>query len=274
MVPMNNVYLDILFLTNFFADYITLLCTAKVNGALIYRKFIILAAMIGSIYACLCTIFSGAWFHSIAVRLSFSVILCLMAFHRESNLLRCCITYLIISSVFGGILSIFVLYSQQQNYIVMNPKVFVLAFAIIYILLSKFYRKTGNVMIQTHYEAEISFSNHCIKITVLKDTGNELIDPISNLPVLIIERKQFVDLTEAFAINDANKSTYDLFYELSTITELKGKLRLIPCQSISGKDVLLGIVPDQIILDGRKTDMIVAYTNYKLSEQNLYQGIC
>lgn len=274
ILSMNNVYLDLLFLINFFTDYITLLCTAKISHAMIQRKFIAFASLIGGIYACLCVIYENDWITSPTVQISCAILLCLISFHKEMRLWRCCITFLIISAIFGGILSPFVFETNQGKYLSINFKALIVTFAAVYFMLSQLYRRTASHITQTYQQAEIDLRNKTITLTVLKDTGNELYDPISNLPVLVIEKELIKNLLSELNEERIEDNIFDTFCQLNTIPELAGRFRLIPYQSISGKNILLGFVPDKLIIDGKQREMIVAYTDLKLSTNNQYQGIC
>jgi len=270
---MNNIYLDYLFLINFITDYITLLCTAKLSSVNIYRKHIITASIIGGLYACFCTIYSNHWINHPVIQLSCAILLCVIAFHTQESIFRCTITFIFISSIFGGLLSPFVLHTEYTNYLLINSKALLITFAIVYFLLSHFYRQSRKQTSQAVYQVEITVHNKSIRLKALRDTGNELYDPISNLPILIVEQKQLEPLIPELKESEFTKDVYEQFCILNTSSRLYGKFRLIPCQSISGKDVLLGFIPDHIIIDGKPAEMIVAYTNNKLSTNDRYQGI-
>lgn len=271
---MNNVYLDLLFLINFFTDYIALLCTAKISHAVIRRKYIAFASLIGGTYACFCMLYQNHWLNTPLTQLSCAVLLCFISFYQENHLFRCCITFLMISAIFGGILSPFVFVTEQGMRLSINLKALLVTFVAVYCILSQLYRRAASKNIQTYQHAEIRFRNQTITLTVLKDTGNELYDPISNLPVLVIEKDLASKLIAELYEEHNGEDKYESFCRLSTIPDLMGKLRIIPCQSISGKDVLVGFIPDKLLIDGKQREMIVAYTNFRLSTSNQYQGIC
>ena len=271
---MNNVYLDLLFLINFFTDYITLLCAAKISHAVIRRKCIVAASLIGGIYACFCTVYQNHWINTPLAQLACAVLLCFISFYKENQLFRCCLTFLIISAVFGGVLSPFVFVTEQGMHLSVNLKALVVTFAAVYFILSQLYRRTSANITQTYQQAEICFRNKTITCTVLRDTGNELYDPMSNLPVLIIEKSLVRELIPELSGADAEEDIFDTFCHLNALPNLVGKFRIIPYQSISGKNILIGFIPDKLTIDSKEKEMIVAYTNLKLNTNNQYQGIC
>lgn len=274
MLSMNNVYLDVLFLINFFTDYITLICTAKLCHAIIRRHLIICASLIGGIYACLCTIYHSHWINTPFMYLTYAILLCLISFYKEDQLIRCSISFLIISAIFGGLLSPFVFVTKQGMLLPINIKALIITFAAVYFILSQLYRQAFSKVTQIHQKAEITFRNKTIAFSVLQDTGNELYDPISNIPVLIIEKKLAAELISDLKEESDSEDIYSTFCRLNSIPSLMGKFRIIPYQSLSGKDILLGFTPDKILINGKKKEMIVAYTDLKLSTNNQYQGIC
>lgn len=270
---MNTIYLDTLFLINFLTDYITLLCTAKVGGAGIHRPSIALASLIGGLYACLCACHIIPWAETFPVKLAFAFLLCLISFGKEERLFRCCFLFLLISAAFGGIMSAFLFSFDGVAYLHMDFKVLLVTFVLVYFLLSHLLRRFPQLHQRQFHEITITFHSRTLTLTALRDTGNELYDPTSNLPVLICEkdlmRQLLPELEELYAVDDP----FELFCQLNEATRLVGKMRLIPFQSLAGNGMLMGFRPDQVLIDGQPTQLIVAFTDKPLSQSNLYHAI-
>lgn len=270
---MNTIYLDTLFLVNCITDYLTLLCTAIVSGAAIRRTPIAFASVIGGCYACLCTFPLWTWASAPLVKLALAVMLCLISFGREQRLLRCCLIFFLVSAIFGGILSAFLITLEETTYLTINWKVLLVTFAATYCFLTVLYRRAPRPNSQQYRTATISLRGKTLRFTVLNDTGNQLYDPISNLPVLICEKPLLADLLpELFTIPSVD--LYDQFCQLNSIPSLAGRFRILSFQSISEQGILLGFRPDEIFLDGHPTERIVAFSEKQLSTSNSYQGIC
>ncbi|MBQ3010381.1 MAG: sigma-E processing peptidase SpoIIGA [Oscillospiraceae bacterium] len=274
MISMNNVYLDLLFLINFFTDYITLLCTAKISHAEIRRKRILIASVFGGIYGCLCMIYKNTWFNTPVIQLTCAIVLCLISFSTERKLLLCYVSFIVISSVFGGFLSPFVFFTKQGKVIPLNLKALIFTFVAVYLLLSYFYRNIKKQSSRQYLKTTITLNKRSVSFYALKDTGNELIDTVSNLPVLIIEETLIHKLIPELQDIEQTDDIYDNFCKMSTITYLIGKLRLIPYQTISENSIMIGFIPDEILIDGNTEKMIVAFSRNKLSQNDTYQGIC
>ena len=268
---MNYIYLDTLFFVNFITDYIILLCTAKLNGTEIRRKHIALAASIGGIYACLCSCLSIAWMTHPIVQLFTAIVLCRISFQTNS-LCRCVISFSAISASFGGILSCFTITKDGANYLPINTKVLFLTFTITYFILTAYFKKTVKHRTQSFVSAEINMRNHSIFLNLLDDSGNELVDPITNKPVIIVERKYLLEIIPELSLEQ--EDVYTQFCLLNKIDTLKGKIRLIPYHTISEKSTMLGFIPNYTIINGKQKDVIIASANVKLSQYDFYQGIC
>ena len=268
---MNSIYIDTLFFVNFITDYIILLCTAKMNGVVIRRKQIAIAAAIGSVFACLCTYAPNAWYSHQIMKITVAFILCEISFGSSKYIIRCFISFLIISALFGGILSMFVISSSNEKKIEINSKAILLTFTVTYFILTMLYKKTGKQYIQSYVEAEISICNRTIFLTLMEDSGNELVDPITLKPVIFIEKEYLYNIIPELMTQ--KQDIYAQYCFLSEIDALKGKIRLIPFQTISEKGTTLGIIPDYVMINGKTKEVIIAPTEIKFSQTNQYQGI-
>jgi len=270
---MNTVYLDILFFINFLTDYITLLSTAKICGTAIKRHKFAAASLLGAVYAVLCTYFNSTWIDHSLLKCAAAILICLISFNRETHLFRCIVTFILVSAVFGGLLSAFVIKDSNPKLIPIDARSLTIVFVMVYIILSIYYRNVGSRVARTFHKAEITFREKSLSLTVLQDTGNELSDPISNLPVMIIEKNILSSIIPELNCYSDETDIYNYYCLLSQSDSLRGKLRLIPYQSISEKGTLLGVIPDHISIDGHTAEMIVAYSDHQFNESNQYQGI-
>ena len=105
------------------------------------------------------------------------------------------------------------------------------------------------------YNIEICINGVKTKVKTFLDTGNELREPATNLPVIIVERQLFQDM---------NLDSYNAYS--------------IPYSVVSGYGGnLMGIKPDSIKIDvdGNLKDekAILAFSDKKLSKHNDYNGL-
>lgn len=276
---METIYIDTLFLINLIIDYFILLCTAKAVGARIRRIWIFLGALIGALYACLCVLPGLSFFNHPIMKLAFGVLICLAAFHRESQFLRCCLFFFVLSAGFGGILwavNLFGGYGPVGSplYLPLNGKVLILSFAFAYLLLSSLFRRFDETARETLLEVEVEFQNKKAAFLALRDTGNTLYEPMTNCRVLVCEQRCVAALFGTDApLLDAEQPA-ESFQKLSALPALKGTLRLVPFQSVGGTGLLLAFHPQKLTIDGTlEQDTLIAITNTVLSAYDRYQAI-
>ena len=165
----------------------------------------------------------------------------------------------------------FVISSSNEKKIEINSKAILLTFTVTYCILTMLYKKTGKQYIQSYVEAEISICNRTIFLTLMEDSGNELVDPITLNPVIFIEKEYLYNIIPELMTQ--KQDIYAQYCFLSEIDALKGKIRLIPFQTISEKGTTLGIIPDYVMINGKTKEVIIAPTEIKFSQTNQYQGI-
>jgi len=133
----------------------------------------------------------------------------------------------------------------------------ILSLMIIYILAYKLtiYAKERRILTSYVYNTEICIDNVKTIIKAFLDTGNELREPATNLPVIIVEKELFKDL---------NLKTHDIYnIPYSVVNGYNGKL--------------IGIRPDSVKIningDMREKNLILAFSDKKLSKHSDYNGL-
>lgn len=268
---MNIIYLDTLFLVNFLCDYILLLCTAKVCGAEIRRGLLFTSSTIGGLYACLCTLPRCLWLRQPLMQGVCCILLCIMAFWHEQRLLQCIVSFLCISATVGGVLSALSISFGRQLYLPMDIKATFLGFAAVYAALTLFFRRFPQLRQQQVHSIAVTLNETTVRFKAMRDTGNELYDPITNLPVLICETNLLKPLfpNNSLSFDD----TYAMFLRLNETDEYKNKMKLIPYRTISDTGILLGFRPDALKIDDTEEHYIVAFSPKPFTTTAAYQAI-
>lgn len=90
-----------------------------------------------------------------------------------------------------------------------------------------------------------------VSLVAIVDTGNALVEPLSNLPVIVVEK-------------DA----------LSGVAG--GRMRAVPFTSVGGGGVLSAFAPDSVRVDGREVEAFVAVYDGVLNTEGraLIPGRC
>lgn len=270
MKSMNIIYLDTLFLVNFIFDYILLLCTARVSGTEIRRLYILAAATLGGLYACLCALRNG-WIQHPIIQSCCSIMLCILSFGNKKSLLRCTVVFLAISAMLGGILSAVSVNIHNVLFFPVDFKATVLIFAVVYIVLYIFFRKFPQLQQKEYHNIVITINNQTIKCKAIRDTGNELYDPITNLPVLVCDASTLQPLFPDVLLS--MDDPFRLFMEINQSKGWENKMKLIPYRTISESGILLGFKPDSIRIDHTEEHYIVAIAPTQLRASDTCQAI-
>ena len=272
-VSMNIIYLDTLFFINCITDYFALLCSAKLCGAALRRPFFAAASSLGGFYACLCVLPEMVWLTHPAVKAACGGLLCLIAFGQESAFFRCSIAFFFVSAALGGLFSALSLNYNNIVYIPMDFKTLLLVFVLSYFLLTTLFHHLPQTQQREFHEVTITFNRHQITCTALRDTGNELFDPISNRPVLICESSVLFPLFPNIAEQLFSSDPLSFYQSVSEIPRYAGKMKLIPFQSVGGHGFLVGFKPDLLRIDGIETELIVAMSQQAFNHNHTYQAI-
>ncbi|NLK43078.1 MAG: sigma-E processing peptidase SpoIIGA, partial [Tissierellia bacterium] len=132
------------------------------------------------------------------------------------------------------------------------------------------------------FEVNIYFDSKNTSLIALMDTGNSLLEPLSKLPVLIVEYeiiKEIIPQRLRQVFDEGQEE--DLLQIQYIIEDLKEKtiIRLIPFKTIgSKKGMLIGFKPDyiEIIKNSRSTicdNLIIGIFKGKLTTDDQYRGL-
>ncbi len=128
------------------------------------------------------------------------------------------------------------------------------------------------------FNLELSVEGKVLGLTALVDTGNNLRDPVSGLPVVVVDWQSLKKVMprEVMAFF---KSTWESLPDDLVETPMGRRLRLIPYENISGiRGVLPGFRPEHMSLleeggNRTKMDAIVGVSGKPLSPSGLYQAL-
>lgn len=258
------IYLDIYLLENFIVNFFLLYITMqsiKFNGNMLY---IFLASLMGSVYAGIIIIYPLKIFINFPFKLCvafFMVFICLRKFNILFELKAGAI-FILYSALLGG-LCIFIQFGfkdfQYRDGLIINfsYKKLMLALMISYILATRLvvYVKDRKETTQFTYDVNIKLKNTTKTVQAFLDTGSQLREPATNLPVMILEKG---------IISQDNIKEYKKFY--------------IPYKVVNGSvGNLEGFKPEYITINiGKKREnreVIIALCDIKLDSYDEFQAL-
>lgn len=210
-----EVYLDVILIENFIVDLFLLIISFNIMKVKVKNKRVILGAVMGSIYTMVMifkslNIFSGIIFQFIAAYL---IVLISLGFKRRILAIKAWIVFLFNSFILSGIcyylcqkeLGYSFIYGTRINNF--SLKNILISLMIIYISVERILAalKEKNIISNFIFNIEIDIDNKKYVAKGFLDTGNELREPVTNLPCILVEEDVFFDLKipedEIFYIN-------------------------------------------------------------------------
>ncbi len=182
-----EVYIDVLFLTNFMMDSLLLLAVRSVLKCRVPVWRVFLGSASGAGLTCLTVLLPISQHVRLLWNLSgVSIVMILvgLAVHTFSGLLRAIGVFFLSAFLLGGILQAFRPYLQSGS-------LFFGAAAAAYMILSSCWKLLLKIQNEKRTECEVRvFSNgKSWRLRALIDTGNKLTDPVSKEPVHVIDTR-------------------------------------------------------------------------------------
>lgn len=260
MVINMTIYIDLFFMINFITDLIivTLMCgTIQTN---IFRR--VIAALFGSLYACLYFSTLPEYFFSLPARLAVLAGMCAICFVpcRIKELIRYYFKALFISVFFSGaVLSVKAAISDTTSNEI-SDLVLTAGFCAGYLMLKYTITTIKKHRPENEYKITVYHNNKKIILTGICDSGNSLCDPLSGLPVIIADFNVIKKLFSGI-------SSPQELCEFSAPKDFKA----IPYKTIGSTGIVYGFIPNKIINGyGVQIKAIIAAAPIKLSTDMLY----
>ncbi|WP_346895818.1 sigma-E processing peptidase SpoIIGA [Clostridium sp. UBA7503] len=258
------VYLDMLLLENFLVNLFLLTITMQTIKKKVSMGRLILSSAIGTSYVFAIVIPKLQFFTSTPFKILVALLMMIISIKGKcmGEVLKATGIFILYSVLLAG-MSFYIAIkdnpSLSSSAMIYNfsYKNLILSLMIIYMLIYKLtvYVKDRRSLTNYVYTTEICVDNVKTIIKAFLDTGNELREPATNLPVIIVEKKFFKDL------NLKNHSIYNIPY--SVVSGYNGKL--------------IGIRPDSVKIningDIKEESLILAFCDNKLSKHSDYNGL-
>ena len=246
---MEVIYLDRLFALNLLADYLLCLTAARICGVPLRRLRYLAAALLAAVYACAAVLPGWGFLTAAPWKLIFGLVMGLIAFFGERHPLRCMLTLLAVSALFGGALWAFGGGSLSLRFLAVS-------FAACYAALNLLLRQRGTLPVRPRAAVCVRHAGRESRFFALRDTGNALTDPLTNRPVLLLSPRAAEPLFgEGLLWGDA----VALLEQTAKREALRGVFRLIPCRGVGGSRLLALFRPGHITVDGvEERDLLCA----------------
>ena len=291
-----TIYLDIILIENILMNYIILFATfiiTKGNTKYIQLR-LILASILGSIYAVIVYLNVLNISSNIVGKILLSIAMVYLAYLPTNikELLKKLLIFYLVSFVFGGS-TIALLYIVKPENVQIKHGVFVgiypIKISIIAGVVAFFITQIAFKINKAKFTARdmicklcIFYNNKKINLSAFIDTGNMLEDPISKMPVIVVEKecakqfipKEFFEYIESILGGDKKQKENS-----EKINKYLSKTRLIPFKSLGKENgMLVGVRVDKVNIKYNDNiyeikNVIIGIYDKKLTKDNKYNAL-
>lgn len=288
-----TIYIDIVLIENLIMNYIILFTTAIVLKIKVNHIRLILASLLGAGYSIIAYMGIIKVYSSIILKIILSVLIIYIAFNPQ-NIKKMCkdlLLFYLVSFVFGGAAFALIYIIKPQNILMKNGLFLgtytlktvmlgaVVAFCIIIgafaIIKNKISKK------DMFCEIEILINQKKIKTKAMIDTGNMLKEPITNVPVIVVEHILLYSCMPKEILNNLKEIMGGDFKNIPCDIQEKyiSKLKLIPFSSLGKQNgMLIGVRPEyvKVITDEQEKinkNVIIGIYEKSLTKKGEYQAL-
>ena len=240
------------------------------------RARYLLAALTGALYAAVMVLPGCGWLGSGAMKLALGAAMALIAFGGEAHWARCAVVFFAVSAAFGGAVyaaSMLAGVSPGSGALVtVSGRVLVLSFAVCYAAVSTVFRRRAKAAAREVRTVTVTLAGRSTTVRALRDSGNDLHDPVSGLPAAVVERAAVLPLFPALhALPDDAVQTLTV---LGALPECTGRVVLLPYRAVGVTGALLpAFRPDSVMIDGAPEPMLLALSAQALTSDGAFSMV-
>jgi stage II sporulation protein GA (sporulation sigma-E factor processing peptidase) len=288
-----TVYLDVVLLENLCMNYIILFATGYLMKIKMKQLRLVVSSMLGGIYAVIAYLDILPIYSSFGMKVVLSILMIYIAFKSKGVkiLSKQLIIFYLTSFVFGGCAFALLYFVKPQDILMRNGvyvgtypiKIALLGGIVGFIITYIAFRivKTKLRRKDILYNIEITLQEKRLKVKAMLDTGNLLKDPISKMPVIVVEKEQLYSLLPIQLLDHIEEwiGGDEKFLNQIEEKELIARFRIIPFSSVGKQNgLMLGFKADQIEIEKEedmqvRKDIIIGIFNQKLSKDKRYSAL-
>lgn len=287
-----TVYLDVILLENLCMNYIILFATGLINKVKINKLRLLIASLLGGIYAILSFAPVLEIYSTFILKIILSITMVYIAFKPKNakKLLKVLTLFYLVSFAFGGCAFCLLYFIKPQEILMRNGyltgtyplKIALLGGIVGFVIVNIAFKIVkGKISKKDMFcEIEIFFKSKSVKVKAMIDTGNFLKDPISRMPVIVVEKGELEPLIPRYILDNLNlilEGKSEQFQE--NLQEYLTKFRVIPFTSLGKQNgLLLGFIADKIKvkndeLEKELNQIIIGIYDKYLSKTKAYTSL-
>jgi len=256
------IYLDVFVIENFIVNFFLLYITSQTIKIRTKARYLVISSMLGTLYAVVALYTKSKYLFYIPLKCITAIAMILILFRKKKVLVlfKAVLIFILYSMLLAGLCIFIEINNSMNTNIIINKfsyKILLSSIMLIYIFIHRIvvYVQDRREIASLIYEVDIVTNSDVRKVRAFLDTGNELREPVTNLPVMIVEKE---------ALNDLEIKSKDKFY--------------IPYKVINGfSGMLEGFKPKYINIHSdngiEQKEVIVALCNNMISEVRDYNAL-
>lgn len=288
-----TIYLDVVIVENLIMDAIIIYATAIVLKVKIRHLRIIISSLIGAIYSVLSYISDLEIYNNLFLKIFLSIVMVYIAFSPQNikSLMKQILIFYLTSFLFGGVAFALIYVIKPQEILMKNglflgmyplKTVFLGAIVATAILITAFKVVKSNITKKDMMcNVSIELNNKTVNIKTMIDTGNMLKEPISGLPVIVVENTALYELIPKEILDNLDDILGGDFQKIpdNIKSTYIAKLKWIPYSSLGKQNgMLVGIKADKAIVEKddqviEHDNVIVGIYNKSLTKRGEYRGL-
>lgn len=288
-----SIYLDIIFIENLLMNYIILFAVSVVMKIQIKQIRLILSSAIGSIYAIIVYLNIIPISSSIFMKIILSIVMTYVAFYAKNvkRLIKELLMFYLISFIFGGCTIALIYFIKPENVKIKNGvfvgtypiKVALFGGGLAFIITQIAFKITKNKLSSKDMICDlyVYYGEKNLKIKALIDSGNMLKEPISGMPVVVIEKESAEKIIPQKLIKYSEEILNNKNSDEYTVEDMQyiSKIRMIPFMSLGKQNGMLAgikIKKIKIIFDDKENEIenvVLGIYDKKISKDNKYNAL-
>lgn len=288
-----TIYVDVVLIENLIMNYIILLATGLILKTKLKHLRLIIASLLGAVYSIVAYINFLEIYSNFFLKILLSVIIVYIAFNPQTmkKMWKSLLIFYLTSFVFGGAAFALIYIIRPQDILMKNGlflgtyplKTVILAAIVAFIVIITAFTivKTKVTKKDMFCNIEIKLNGKILKTKALIDSGNMLKEPITNTPVVVIERSLLYEYLPKEILNHLDDI---IGGDLEKIPEeirnqYISRLKLIPFSSLGKQNgMLIGIKPEYLKIikeeqEIKKENVILGIYNKSLTKKGEYRAL-
>ena len=288
-----TVYIDIVIIENIIMNFIILYATGLISKSKISYIRIFIGSFLGAIYAVIGYMSILQIYSTITLKILLSIAIVYISFHSTNLkvLGKQILLFYLTSFAFGGVAFCFIYVIKPQEIVMKNGaflgistlKNVLLAGVVGFIIIVLAFKivKTKMSRKDMFCNIKIKVENKEFETVAMIDTGNLLKEPISNTPVVVVERTLLYDIFPKEILNNLEKILGGDLNEIPFEIQSKhvSKLKVIPYASLGKQNgMLLGFKADNLEIQTeegiiKNDNIIIGIYDKSLTKRGEYRAL-